>query len=341
MLLALPPQPPGVPWPTLTWPEAGRRCPPGAQGLLEGALAGEDDLGLTLAVVAVQGGQLLAEAYGPTASAATPLISWSMAKSVTHAWAGLLLHDGLLRLDQPTGFAEWHDDDRARITLQHLLTMSSGLVWKEDYVDAEISHVIEMLFGTGKDDTAAFAAGLPLAAEPGTQWCYSSGTTNLVARMCRDALGGGEAASRRYLQERLFGPLGMTSADPRFDAAGTFIGSSFLYATAQDFARFGLLYLRDGIWDGRRLLPEGWADHARTPTPGVDVAETHGYGAHWWLWRPATLGGFGTFGAHGYEGQYTLVVPALDLVIVRLGKSPEPYRERLVDWLTALVNTFA
>ena len=114
-----------------------------------------------------------------------------------------------------------------------------------------------MLFGTGTDDVAGFASGLAASTPPMTQFNYSSGTTNIVAAIVRDELGG-EAATRAFMQDRLFGPLGMTSADPRFDAAGTFIGSSFLYATARDFARFGELHLRDGRWGDGRLLPDGW-----------------------------------------------------------------------------------
>ena len=136
-----------------------------------------------------------------------------------------------------------------------------------------------------------------------------------------------------FLQQRLFGLLGMTSADPRFDAAGTFIGSSFLYCTAQDFARLGYLYLRDGVWDGYRLLPEGWVDHARTPVP-VPPDEPMGYGAHWWLFPVVP----GSFAAQGYEGQRTLVVPDLDLVLVRLGKTPAELKPELDAWLVALVD---
>jgi CubicO group peptidase (beta-lactamase class C family) len=130
----------------------------------------------------------------------------------------------------------------------------------------------------------------------------------------------------------------MTTAVPRFDAAGTFVGSSYLYATARDFARFGELYLRDGVVDGTRVLPEGWVDYARTPTsPPAPPEEPHGYGAHWWLWDDD----LGTFGAHGYDGQYTLVVPPLDLVVVRLGKTPVELQPAVKADLHRLVESFA
>ena len=135
-----------------------------------------------------------------------------------------------------------------------------------------------------------------------------------------------------FMRSVLFQPLGMRSAAPRFDAAGTFIGSSYCFATARDFARFGLLYLRDGVWEGSRLLPEGWVDHARTPTP----ASSGWYGAHWWL----ALDDSGRFSANGYEGQYIVVDPRRDLVLVRLGVSSIEQRAHLLRRLRDVVETF-
>lgn len=298
-------------------------------------LAQPPELGTTLALVVVHRGRIVAEGYEPGTNDASTLISWSTAKSVTHAVAGLLVGDGTLDVAVPAPVGIWkhRGDPRAEITLQHLLEMRSGLRFTEDYVDAGVSDVIEMLFGSGQHDVATFAASFPLDHLPGTSWSYSSGTTNIVSRVLGDLVGGGEAGMRAFLQERLFEPLGMTSADPRFDAAGTFIGSSFLYCTARDFARFAYLYLRDGVWDGQRLLPAGWVDHARAPVP-VPAEEEFGYGAHWWLWREHP----GAFAAHGYEGQYLIVVPDRDLVVVRLGKTPAELRPNLVAELRALVD---
>ena len=315
--------------------------------LVARCLGEPDRYGLHLALVLVQGGCVVREVYGPTAGPDTALVSWSMAKSVTHAAAGLCVRDGLLCLDDPVRVPEWADDARSAITLDQLLAMSDGLAWREDYVDAGRSDVIEMLFGSGHADVASFAAWMPLAHAPGTVWNYSSGTTNVVARLVGDAVAGAaatasarEAAMRRFLSDELFGPLGMTSADPRFDTAGTFIGSSFLYANARDFARFGELYLHDGVADGRRLLPAGWSAHARTPPPApVPADEDFGYGRHWWLWD--RMGMPGAFGAHGYEGQYTVVAPDRDLVVVRLGKTTAEQRPALLPLLTAVVDAAA
>ena len=263
-----------------------------------------------------------------------------MAKSITHALVGICVADGLLDPGAPAPVPEWAGDERSTITLQHLLNMRSGLRFVEDYVDGEVSHVIDMLFGEGKDDVAAYAAVLPLEARPGERWGYSSGTTNIVCRIVGDAIapryGDGEAGMTAFMRERLFDPIGMDSAIPKFDARGTFIGSSFVYATARDFARFGELYRNDGRWDDTRILPAGWVDHARQPTPVPD-AEPFGYGAHWWLWRnePDSLA------CHGYEGQRTIVVPSRELVLVRLGKTPAEQGPNVDALLADMVGCFA
>ena len=292
---------------------------------------------ITLAELVVHDGTVVYEDYGPDTDHATPLISWSMGKSVIQALVGIAVRDGLLDIDAPAPVPEWqHDDDpRRAITLRQLLNMRSGLRFVEDYVDDGISDCLAMLFGPGQPDVAAYAAALPLEHEPGTVFNYSSGTTNIVSRVLGDAVGGGEAGMRAFMTRELFGPLGMTSADPRFDSAGTFIGSSFLYCTAREFARFGELYLADGVWEGRRILPEGWVEFARTAVP-VPADEEFGYGAHWWLWD--TKGFPGTFAAHGYEGQYTIVRPNRGLVAVRLGKTPIKVRPPVIERLCALLD---
>ena len=310
------------------------------QEVLARAFSQPPELGETLAVVVVHRGEVVAEQYGPDTGPDTTLISWSMAKSITHALVGLLVRDGSLDVAAPAAVPRWQGDDdpRAAITLDQLLHMRSGLGFVEDYVDDEASDVIDMLFGTGAADVAAYAESKVLVDEPGAVWSYSSGTTNIVSALAGRVIGAGEAGMRAYLERELFGPVGMTSAIPRFDAAGTFVGSSYVYATARDFARFGALYLHDGVVDGTRLLPEGWVDYARTVTsPPMPPEEIHGYGAHWWIWDDD----LGTFGAHGYEGQYTLVVPSLDLVVVRLGKTPTDLQPEVKADLHRLIESYA
>jgi CubicO group peptidase (beta-lactamase class C family) len=310
------------------------------EDVLDRAFAQPPDLGLTLAIVVVHRGRVVAERYGPDVGSGTTLVSWSMAKSITHALVGLLVRDGALDLRAPAPVPRWQTagDPRAEITLDQLLQMRSGLAFVEDYVDDQVSDVIEMLFGSGQRDMAAFAESFPLEHPPGSVFNYSSGTTNIVSAIAGRAIGDGEAGVAAYLRRELFGPAGMTSAAPRFDAAGTFVGSSYVDATARDFARFGELYLHRGTRDGRRILPEGWVDHARRLTsPPAPPDEPHGYGAHWWVWED----GLGTYGAHGYQGQYTLVVPALDLVVVRLGQSPVELQPAVKADLHRVVESFA
>ena len=257
-----------------------------------------------------------------------------MAKSITHAAVGILVGEGLLDLHAPAPVPAWSGTDKESITLQQLLEMRDGLEFVEDYVDGDTSHCIDMLFGSGKDDVAAYAAARPLAHEPGTVWNYSSGTTNIVSRIVTNAVGGREAMDS-LLRDRIFLPAGMTTATPTFDDAGTFIGSSYVYATARDFARFGELYRNDGLaGDGTRVIPAGWRDHGRT-FASVDPNGEFQYGAHWWLWPDLP----GAFAAHGYEGQYTLVVPDRELVVVHLGKCPAEVRPLVAAQLRAIVDS--
>lgn len=295
------------------------------------------DEGITLALVVQRSGEVVVERYG-TAPADefhdeqpvgpdTTLISWSMAKSITHAAVGLLVRDGLVDPAAPAAVPEWAGTEKAAITLLDLLEMRSGLHFVEDYVDGETSNCIEMLFGESGPSHAAYAAAQPLVHRPGTFWSYSSGTTNIIARIIGDVVHGSvggapsarEAAMRAFMRDRLFEPVGMDSAEPKFDDAGDFVGSSFVFATARDFARFGELYRHDGVTDdgaGERILPEGWRDHARCavardPETGLD------YGRHWWMWPDLP----GSLSCNGYEGQYTIVVPDRELVVVHLGKT--------------------
>lgn len=339
-LLTLPAQPADVSWPTTDWPEGSLPAgldKPRFDALIDEAFAKPASalVGETHALVIVQGGRMIFERYGAKSGPDATQPSWSMAKSITHALVGILAAEGKLNIHRPADVPEWRgaDDPRAAITLDMLLRMSSGLTFVEDYVPGHPSDVIAMLYGVGKDDVAHYAAELTLAYPAGSFWNYASGTTNIIARCAAQAQGGDFAA---FMHERLFGPLGMTSATPKFDAAGTFIGSSYCFCTARDFARFGLLYLRDGVWDGHRLLPPGWVDYARTPTFQQAGTTDGRYGAQWWL----DIGGPGSFSANGYDGQFIVVVPDLDLVVVRNGATPLDKKDELRSWMGDLVAAF-
>jgi len=342
----LPTQPDDVPWPTTEWPTGEPDdCKQRKLAKLLEVPFGDDPpaaLGLTRALIVVHRGRIVAERYGPgfqsvfEEAAGEPLVpdgpetrltSWSMAKSMLQVAIGIADRASELRLDRRIPVPEWldQDDPRHGITWHHLLHMASGLSWIEEYTTDRGSDVINMLFGDGKADVAAFAAAFPLSSRPGTQFLYSSGTTNILARALQKVLGlaGDEAGMRAWLKAELFDPIGMTRATPHFDEAGTWVASSYVDATARDFARFGLLALRGGSWDGRTIVEPSWIDSARTP---IKLPTNHAdrYGSHWWVHDDD----LGTFSAHGYEGQRITCVPARDLVLVRLGKTPPTPSDR-------------
>jgi CubicO group peptidase (beta-lactamase class C family) len=287
----------------------------------------------TYALLVVQGGEVVLERYGTLPNgqpidADTPLRSWSIAKSMLHSAIGLLVGDDRVRVEDPAPVPAWQGDHRAAITIDDLLAMRDGLDFTEDYLDERASDVIEMLFGSGGDDVAAYATGRPAVAAPGLRFNYSSGTSNILSSIVAGVVGPGEAY-QRFLHERLFRPLGMTSARPGFDAAGTWVASTYVNATARDFARFGALYLHGG----RDLLPDGWVEHG-IRVRSIDEESGHGYGAHWWL----PPGDQGVFEARGYEGQSITVAPDLDAVVVRLGRTPATRNGPLRAWRAAMVD---
>jgi CubicO group peptidase (beta-lactamase class C family) len=275
----------------------------------------------TRAVVVVYRGRLVAERYADPFTKDTPLNGWSMTKSVVNALVGVLVKEGKVSLSDSVAIPEWRgsSDPRRKITLEQLLHMSSGLQFHEDYVNL-FADMTYMLLGV--PDVAAYAAAKPLEAKPGTRWSYSSGTTNIIAYAVRQIVG--DSDYLQFPRRALFDRLGMTSAVIETDAVGTFVGSSFMYATARDWARFGLLYLRDGVWSGQRILPEGWVAYTRTPAPNAPDQQ---YGAHFWLRipkghrcgnesRPLPVD---AFHAIGHEGQFITIIPSRELVLVRLG----------------------
>jgi CubicO group peptidase (beta-lactamase class C family) len=327
----LPQQPADVPWPTEHWPRGETPDDPEFAAHTDAICNLDPDRGVTYALLVIANGALIFEHYGHGASAFYLQYSWSMAKSVTQALTGILVRQGRLDLYAPAPVPEWANDARREITLDQLLRMSSGLAFNEDYVDGQQSDVIPMLQFDGRHDTGTFAAAKPLVYAPGSHWSYASGTTNIICRILKETIGGGASGMLRFMNDELFEPIGVRSATPKFDTSGTFIGSSFLLATPQDFARFGLLYLRGGTWDGREIVPADWVDYARSPT---HHSELECYGAHWWM-RPQRPD---WFYAGGYDGQRILCVPEKDAVIVRLGRTPVEKIEPVWEHLHALAE---
>lgn len=344
----VPPAPTAAPLdPRQPWPygAAGpaEPPPPAVAAALEQAFAAQPEaaagtpLRQTTAVVVAQHGRLVAERYAPSYGPTTPMLSWSMAKSVLAALVGIAADEGLLALDAPAPVAAWQEpgDPRRSITVDQLLRQSSGLAFDEHY--GAVNDVSRMLFTRG--DMGAFAASFGLDHPPDQVWSYSSGTSNLLARLLRQALGGELVQVVRFARTRLFEPADMHTAFFEPDASGSFVGSSFVFASPRDWARFGQLHLQDGIWEGRRVLPEGWVDYVTTPTPGAPEGS---YGAHWWLnagdrehpeqrtWPrlPREV-----HAARGHSGQAVVVDPTAELVVVRLGldhPGAEPGIEALV-----------
>lgn len=314
-----------TPWPAPTGAPAAPLDPAAVTAALDEAFAepGAIPSRRTRAVVVAQNGRVIAERYAPGYGADSPLPGWSMTKSVVNALVGVLVREGRLALDEPLRVPEWATvgDPRGAITLRQALQMSSGLQFSESYGNP-LGDVLWMLFGTG--DAARFAAGKSLTAPPGTQWSYASGTTNIIARALRRAVGGGDEDYWLFPRRALFEPLGMASAVLEPDAAGDFVGSSFMLATAQDWARFGTLYLQDGIWGDRRVLPEGWVTFSTAPAP---AAPDGVYAAHFWrrLGRDAYAPSgedrlpADAYHAIGHEGQIMTIIPSRRLVVVRLG----------------------
>ena len=254
--------------------------------------------------------------------------SYSIAKSVTSAMVGVLVREGGLDLDDPAPVAEWQADaadPRAAITVDDMLHMATGMDWEDDLTVAGSD--ISAMVATG--DMAAYAAAQELSADPGERFDYNTGTSTLLARIVGDEAGGSPGATRAFLDRELFDVIGMGPVDTEFDVAGTWLGGFSADTTARGYAKFGLLYLRGGQWDGRQVLPVDWVEYSRTPSPANPE-----YGAHWWL-DPARPG---VSYAVGIRGQVITVDPAHDLVIVQLGTVGGPLALALTE---ALLDAFA
>ena len=356
-LPALPSQPEGLAWPTSKWSTvdfaAGSTADDVDHGRLQALLdilvddEAHPAMGQTFAAAVVWRGSLAAERYGlrpvrdlralepdpplERVTADAELLSWSMAKSLTHLAVGVAVADGLIQLDQPVPEPAWSapDDPRRSITWEDLLTMRPGLAWYEDYNlgDGALPDVVEMLFGSGAADVAAFAARFPAVNPPGSieAYTYSSGTTNIVAANLQRVLAmSGDADSfDRWMHGRLLDPIGMVGARLEFDSANTFMGSSYAHATLREWCRFGLLAMRGGEWDGNQIVPTGWIDHGRRPR---SIDEDMYHGAHWWSWDHEQM----PFGAHGFEGQRIICFPTRDVIVLRFGKISERAEARHV-----------
>lgn len=275
----------------------------------------------TRAVVILYNGEVIAERYAPGYDVNSRHMGWSMTKSITNAITGILTKDGRMKVFDPAPIPQWQNDDRKHIALHNLLQASSGLKWEENYGGP--SPATNMIFK--KKDMGLYAMESPLESEPNTVFEYSSGTTNIISRLIREAIG--DEDYYKFYYRELFEKIGARSMVIEPDAGGTYVGSSFAWATARDWARFGLLYLNDGVFNQEQILPQGWVAYTTTPAMAAGRGE---YGAQWWL-NAGTIQNpdsrlypdvpADSFQAEGFEGQFVFVVPSKKLVVVRLGLS--------------------
>jgi CubicO group peptidase (beta-lactamase class C family) len=290
----------------------------------------------TKAVVVVHDGKVIAERYADGIGVDTPLMGFSMTKSVVSALIGIMTQQGLTSPSLPAPVPEWRgaNDPRREIEVEHLLRMTTGLALDETNSGFDPSSQMIYL----RDDMAGFAANAVPVAPPGTRWHYSSATTQILARAIRDAVGGPEQ-TLAFAWRELFNPLGMRSVTLEFDGSGTLQGSTYMLASARDWAKFGLLYLNDGMIGGKRLLHEDWVDFSAAATLGTD------YGAGFWTNRSEHPDARGrvrsgiprdAFFASGDLGQRIVILPSQHLVVVRLGDSVDPTGD--IRGLTRLVK---
>jgi len=294
----------------------------------------------TKAVVVLQSGRIIGERYAPGVTPTTPLVGWSMTKSITNALLGILVRKGKLDMQNPAPIAEWSTpgDPRRSITGDQLLRMVSGIGCGQSLetgfttiFDADTQMEYDMA------DQSGFAANASLRAKPGSEWRYTNCNFILLSRMVRDAVGGDAKSSRKFIERELFAPLGFERATLEYDSAGVPLGTIHLWASARDWARFGLLYLRDGVaTNGQRILPEGWVAYSARLTP--QSADEYGYGAGFWTQRGNSAAArariasgmpVDSFMALGAQGQYTIVIPSQDLVIVKIGWAYTPNDDRI------------
>lgn len=331
-------------WPTADWQSATPESTGVDSAKLEEAakyamtLVGEDTerKGIrTDGLVVVRNGQIILERYNRGYEADTPHLIWSVTKSFVNALYGIASRDGLVNIDVPAHkyFPALKQSDREKMTIRNILNMSSGIFWSEGYEASPLkSSVVAMLYTRGRTNMASFTAEQEMRAQPGSYVYYSSGDTNLLMGLFKNIVPAESYAG--YPWEKLFDVIGMRNVTWERDGSGNFVGSSYMYATPRELAKFGFLYLNDGVWSGQQILPPGWVTFSRTPSPAyLSTPEYEGWDednmtAHWYANTGIPAAGVpapwpdaprDTFAALGHWGQYIFVIPSLDMVIIRVG----------------------
>lgn len=287
------------------------------KGISDSLVNGNIYGGNAFAFIVLHKGIPVAEGYKTQFNRRTRFLSWSMAKSFTSAITGILSGMGKIDISKPAGIEEWKGDERSKITVNDLLQMQSGLEWNENY--GSRSSVNLMLFTEG--DMSRYAISSKLKYPSGTNWYYSSGTANIVCNLIRNKFDN-DTSCYSFVRDQFFYKIGITDAVFEVDPSGDFIGSSYLYVTARDYARFALLYQNDGIFCGRRILPEGWVDYTRTQAS----ASNGQYGAMFWLNRSKRYPSApeDMYSCEGHDGQRIFILPSDELIVVVIGYSPIP-----------------
>ena len=273
--------------------------------------------GNAFAFLVLYKGLPVAEAYKPEFTKNTRFLSWSVAKSFVNAIAGVLVEKGKMDIMKPANIEAWKNDERSKITANDLMQMQSGLKWNEDY--GSRSDVNKMLFCNG--DMSKYAVSRPPEYPAGTHWYYSSGSANIVSYLIRKQFDT-DTSCYAFIQDDFFEKIGVTDAVFEVDPSGDFVGSSYLYATARDYGRFALLFLNDGVFDGTRILPEGWVTYTTTPASNSKGE----YGSLFWLNRsgkyPSARADM--YMCEGHDGQEIFIMPSEQLAVIILGYSPTP-----------------
>lgn len=334
---------PGYSQDTIPWPKGDLLSESMPEGVDDAKLSavldeafdapGDEPFKKTLGVAVVYDNNLIGEQYLEGYDAWTRFHGWSMNKSVAGALAGALVMDGLMDVSATADIAEWSGDERKNITIENILHMSSGLEWVENYFT--ISDATVMLMQS--DDMFSSVIRSEIAHEPGTYWNYSSGDANLLSGLIRKAIGN-DHAYQSYTYSRLFHRIGMLNTVVETDASGLFVASSFSYGTTRDWARFGLLFLNNGIIEGDTVLTPEWVEYMRTAAPASDG----NYSATFWLKEPSPENELkdvpdDVYFADGFLGQRVYIIPSKKLVVVRMGYSLKDFN--LNDFLRDIIAT--
>ncbi len=328
-------------WPTDHWPEKKVELDnEDFKNIIDYTFSAEsiENLGRTNALLIIQNGSVVYEKYNSPINRDTKLVSYSMAKSYIGLLTGIMIDKGFIESKDEMNLLEEWKDNRKHISISHLLNMQSGLDFVEEYDNSGRSDTLEMLFGDGRFDQASFASSLNLKTPfPGMKYNYSTGETNILSKIIKIKLEQLNLDYKNFIRDNLSNKIGLKNTIFEFDDSGTFIGGSSVFANARDFARFGYLYLRDGQWDGETIVSKSWVDDTRNP-----AINTHGmYSNKFWMPHPALTRGLpkDTYYCAGFGGQYILIIPSKDMVVVRLG---ETYMEddKVLENLSEIISFF-